>query len=132
MKKNTSNPEVTNLYPSKLISNPYDCPVTRTMTFIGGKWKPIILYCLTKQTMRYGKLRMFIPAISSKVLTQELKELEQLGLIERQEFKELPPRVEYSLSIMGESLKPVMKVLCDWGKTTGVKLEKKIIKSKAA
>lgn len=132
MKKNTGNPEVTNLYPSKLISNPYDCPVTRTMTFIGGKWKPIILYCLTKQTMRYGKLRMFIPAISSKVLTQELKELEQLGLIERQEFKELPPRVEYSLSIMGESLKPVMKVLCDWGKTTGVKLEKKIIKSKAA
>ena len=132
MKKNTSNPEVTNLYPSKLISNPYDCPVTRTMTFIGGKWKPIILYCLTKQTMRYGKLRMFIPAISSKVLTQELKELEQLGLIERQEFKELPPRVEYSLSRMGESLKPVMKVLCDWGKTTGVKLEKKIIKSKAA
>jgi DNA-binding HxlR family transcriptional regulator len=132
MKKNTGNPEVTNLYPSKLISNPYDCPVTRTMTFIGGKWKPIILYCLTKQTMRYGKLRMYIPAISSKVLTQELKELEQLGLIERHVFKELPPRVEYSLSIMGESLKPVMKVLCDWGKTTGVKLEKKIIKSKAA
>lgn len=132
MKKNTGNPEVTNLYPSKLISNPYDCPVTRTMTFIGGKWKPIILYCLTKQTMRYGKLRMYIPAISSKVLTQELKELEQLGLIERRVFKELPPRVEYSLSIMGESLKPIMKVLCDWGKTTGVKLEKQIIKSKAA
>lgn len=132
MKKNTGNQEVTNLYPSKLISNPYDCPVTRTMTFIGGKWKPIILYCLTKQTMRYGKLRMYIPAISSKVLTQELKELEQLGLIERREFKELPPRVEYSLSIMGESLKPVMKVLCDWGKTTGVKLEKQLIKSKAA
>jgi DNA-binding HxlR family transcriptional regulator len=123
MKKNTSNLEVTNLFNTKFISNPYDCPVTRTMSFIGGKWKPIILFCLTKHSMRYGKLRMYIPAISSKVLTQELKELEQLGLINRQEFKELPPRVEYTLSNIGESLKPVLKVLCDWGKTTGLTLE---------
>lgn len=123
MEKNTSNLEVTTLFTTKFISNPYDCPVTRTMSFIGGKWKPIILFCLTKQTMRYGKLRMYIPAISSKVLTQELKELEHLGLIDRQEFKELPPRVEYSLSKMGESLKPVLKVLCDWGKSTGLTIE---------
>ena len=112
MEKNTSNLEVTTLFTTKFISNPYDCPVTRTMSFIGGKWKPIILFCLTKQTMRYGKL-----------LTQELKELEHLGLIDRQEFKELPPRVEYSLSKMGESLKPVLKVLCDWGKSTGLTIE---------
>ena len=123
MKQNTGNQEVTNLLPSRYIQNPYDCPVTRTMSFIGGKWKPIILYCLSQQTMRYGKLRMYIPAISSKMLTQELKELEQLGLIERKEFKEIPPRVEYSLTKKGKSLKPVMKVLCDWGKTTGVELE---------
>ena len=103
MKQNTGNQEVTNLLPSRYIQNPYDCPVTRTMSFIGGKWKPIILYYLSQQTMRYGKLRMYIPAISSKMLTQELKELEQLGLIERKEFKEIPPRVEYSLTKKGKS-----------------------------
>jgi DNA-binding HxlR family transcriptional regulator len=123
MKQNTSNLEVTNKLPTRYIQNPYDCPVTRTMSFIGGKWKPIILYCLSQQTMRYGKLRMYIPAISSKMLTQELKELELLGLIERKEYKEIPPRVEYSLSKLGKSLKPVMKVLCDWGKTTAIELE---------
>lgn len=124
MDKNTSNLEVTNISFTKFISNPYDCPVTRTMSFIGGKWKPIILYCLSQQTMRYGKLRFYIPAISSKVLTQELKELEFLGLIDRKVFKELPPRVEYTLTKTGESLKPVLKVLCDWGKSTGIELEK--------
>ena len=60
----------------------------------------------------------------SKVLTQELKELEFLGLIDRKVFKELPPRVEYTLTKTGESLKPVLKVLCDWGKSRGIELEK--------
>lgn len=101
----------------RYIQNPYECPVTRTMSIIGGKWKPIILNCIGDKSLRFGKLNQLIPAISNKVLSNELKELEELGLITRQEFNELPPRVEYRLTKTGSSLIPLLHELANWGNT---------------
>lgn len=101
----------------RYIANPYQCPVTRTMSIIGGKWKPIILNCIGEKSLRFGKLNQLIPAISNKVLSNELKDLEELGLIERREYDELPPRVEYKLSRSGQSLMPLMHELANWGNT---------------
>ncbi len=102
---------------SKFIDNPLNCPVTRTISIIGGKWKPIILNCIGERTIRFGKLNQIIPSISNKVLSSELRELEQYGLIHRIEFTEMPPRVEYSLSNAGKSLLPLLHELANWGNT---------------
>ena len=110
---------------SKFIDNPLNCPVTRTISIIGGKWKPIILNCIGDRTIRFGKLNQIIPSISNKVLSGELKELEQYGLINRIKFTEMPPRVEYSLTNAGKSLLPLLHELANWGSTYTAK---KIIK----
>lgn len=110
---------------SKFIDNPLNCPVTRTISIIGGKWKPIILNCIGDRTIRFGKLNQIIPSISNKVLSGELRELEQYGLIQRIEFTEMPPRVEYSLTNAGKSLLPLLHELANWGSTYTAK---KIIK----
>jgi DNA-binding HxlR family transcriptional regulator len=99
----------------RFIDNPFQCPVTRTMSIIGGKWKPIVLNCLGDKTMRFGKLNQLMPAISNKVLSKELKDLENLGLIERIEFDEIPPRVEYKLTDSGLSLMPILSEVANWG-----------------
>ncbi|MDU0809243.1 winged helix-turn-helix transcriptional regulator [Aquirufa regiilacus] len=99
----------------RFIDNPFQCPVTRTMSIIGGKWKPIILNCIADKTIRFGKLNQLMPAISNKVLSKELKDLETLGLIERMEYDELPPRVEYKLTAAGLSLMPVLMEVANWG-----------------
>lgn len=101
----------------RYIENPYQCPVTRTMSIIGGKWKPIILNCIGDKTLRFGKLNQLIPAISNKVLSGELKELEELGLVKRRVFDDLPKRVEYSLTKSGQSLLPLLHELARWGDT---------------
>ena len=94
---------------------PTQCPVTATLELIGGKWKTIILYSLTNGTRRFGEIAVRIPDISRKVLTEQLKELEADGLINREEFKEIPPRVEYSLTELGRSLSSVFNALEIWG-----------------
>jgi len=91
------------------------CPVTATLELIGGKWKTIILYSLTAGTRRFGEIAVRIPDISRKVLTEQLKELEADGLILRVQYKEIPPRVEYSLTELGKSLTPVIRELELWG-----------------
>ncbi|HZK68050.1 MAG TPA: helix-turn-helix domain-containing protein [Paludibacter sp.] len=91
------------------------CPVTATLQLIGGKWKTIILYCLTPGTKRFGEIAVRIPDISRKVLTEQLKELEADGLILREQYKEIPPRVEYSLTDLGKSLSSVIRELEIWG-----------------
>ena len=105
---------------SKYIDNPFKCPVTRAMSIIGGKWKPIILFVIGEQSIRFGKIRQYIPAISNKMLTQELKELESFNLIERQEFKEAPPRVEYTLSQFGQTVLPLLNEIAIWGSSKPV------------
>ncbi|WP_373282963.1 winged helix-turn-helix transcriptional regulator [Aquaticitalea lipolytica] len=84
------------------------------MNIIGNKWKPIILYLLSNGSMRFGMLNALIPTISKKVLTNQLKELENDGLLLRQSFAEIPPRVEYSLTEKAVGLLPVLKLLSDW------------------
>lgn len=96
-------------------ANQTNCPVTATIELIGGKWKTIILYILSAGTKRFGEINVRIPGISRKVLTEQLKELENDGLIIREEFKEIPPRVEYSLTSLGHSLIPVFRALEIWG-----------------
>jgi DNA-binding HxlR family transcriptional regulator len=107
---------------SRFISNPLNCPVTRTMSIIGGKWKPIILNCIGDRTIRFGKLNQIIPSISNKVLASELKELEQYGLVHRIEFTEMPPRVEYTLTKSGKTLLPLLHELANWGNTHTAKM----------
>lgn len=109
---------------NRIFENPTDCPVVRTMSVIGGRWKPIILYCLMAGKARFGKLCFYIPTISRKILTEQLKELEASGLIKREEFKETPPRVEYSLTPLGETLIPVINLLCEWGKNEALEIGK--------
>ena len=89
------------------------CSVTRTMSVLGSKWKPIIIVALT-QRRRFGQLTLQMPLISRKVLTEQLKELEEDGLVRREAFAELPPRVEYSLTEHGLALLPILDQLCDW------------------
>lgn len=99
-----------------MIEKQYGCPVEFTLDKIGGKWKCVILWWLRRGTKRFGELMQLMPGISQKVLTTQLRELEADGLIVRQVFQETPPRVEYSLTAYGESLRPITELMCDWGK----------------
>ena len=100
----------------KIIENPNKCPITHAMNIIGGKWKPIIIYLLNDGSLRFGKLIMFMPSISRKVLTDQLREMEADGLISRKKFIEIPPRVEYTLSKSGKGLIPLLNGLAAWSK----------------
>ncbi len=91
-----------------------DCPVHRSMAILGSKWKPIVIYVLRKRKARFGQIHASIGSISKKVLTTTLKELEADGILTREEFKELPPRVEYSLTDKGLTLIPIIVQLAQW------------------
>lgn len=94
----------------------YNCNMELTMDIIGGKWKPIILYHIgNKENIRYGELRRLIPTISERVLSRELRELENNKLINRNTFEEKVLRVEYSLTKIGNEILPVLNSLTQWG-----------------
>ncbi|RYF19774.1 MAG: transcriptional regulator [Flavobacteriales bacterium] len=88
--------------------------MTRTMATIGTKWKPIIIYTIGRKPQRFGVIHAKMGIISRKILTEQLKELQEDGIIEREAFKELPPRVEYSLTEKGMELLPILNMLTDW------------------
>ena len=92
-----------------------DCPVETTLTLIGDKWKVLILRDLLPGTKRFGELRKSIGSVSQKVLTAQLRDMEESGLINRQVYAEVPPRVEYSLTELGQSLKPILDSMQNWG-----------------
>ncbi|GAA6623199.1 hypothetical protein NUACC26_090240 [Scytonema sp. NUACC26] len=94
----------------------YGCPVEVTVEAIGGKWKSTILWWLRQSAKRPGELMQLIPGITQKVLTKQLRELEANGLIHRQTYRETPPRVEYSLTSQGETLRSLVELMADWGK----------------
>lgn len=91
------------------------CPVTAALGVIGGKWKMLIVYMIINDINRFGKLSMMLKDISKQMLTTQLRELEQDGLIERVIYPEIPPRVEYFLTPKGKALIPIMNALKDWG-----------------
>jgi DNA-binding HxlR family transcriptional regulator len=93
------------------------CAVERTLNLIDGKWKIVILYKLLQGTMRFSELRRLIPGVTQRMLTHQLRELESDGLIVRTVYAQVPPRVEYSLSVRGQSLEPVLMALKHWGDT---------------
>lgn len=94
----------------------HQCPVTTALSVIGGKWKVIILWHLKEGGVkRFGELQRLVRGISQKMLTQELRDLEESGLVARKVYPVVPPKVEYSLTETGWSLKPVLEMLCDWG-----------------
>lgn len=96
-------------------SKEYSCPVELTLDMIGGKWKALILWQLKDTTLRFSALKRLIPGITQKMLTQQLRELEENGLVSRKIYAEVPPRVEYSLTSYGKSLEPLLLLMCRWG-----------------
>ncbi len=91
------------------------CPVKLTADIIGGKWKPMILFYLEGGTRRFGELRKLIPGMTKKMLTQHLRELERDGIVHREVYAVVPPKVEYSLTKHGATLKPILKLMSAWG-----------------
>lgn len=92
-----------------------NCPVVVTLNMIGGKYKALILWHLLDATLRFGELRRRIPQATPKMLTQQLRELEQDGLLIRTVYPIVPPKVEYRLSALGKSLQPILLAIYDWG-----------------
>ena len=91
------------------------CPVSATLKIIGGKWKPLILYFISVDVNRFGQLQRMIPDCSKRMMTTQLRELESDGLINRKVFAEVPPKVIYSLTEKGESLRAIFRELSKWG-----------------
>jgi DNA-binding HxlR family transcriptional regulator len=91
------------------------CPAEVTLSVIGGRWKVVLLYHLFQGTKRFSQLQRAIPGITQKMLTQQLREMERDGLVHREIYPSVPPKVEYSLTDLGMSLRPVINAMCDWG-----------------
>jgi DNA-binding HxlR family transcriptional regulator len=95
----------------------FHCPIEATLSVLGGKWTPLVLWELRDETLRFGELQRRIPGITKKMLSQRLQELEDDGVVHREAYAEVPPRVEYSLTEFGQTLRPVLDAMCEWGTT---------------
>ena len=93
----------------------YGCGLEAALAVVGGKWKPIVLWHLTPGPRRFGELRRLVAGISEKMLIQQLREMQRDGIVAREDFREIPPHVEYSLTAFGVSLKEALRPLCEWG-----------------
>jgi len=91
------------------------CPMEATLDVIGGRWKGVILYHLLAGPKRFGELGRLLPGVTQRMLTLQLRELEEDEVIHREIFKQIPPKVEYSLSEFGRSLEPTIALMCGWG-----------------
>jgi DNA-binding HxlR family transcriptional regulator len=101
---------------AKLTGNFPGCPVESTLSFLDGKWKGVILHhLLIEGTLRFNELRRRIPSVTQRMLTKQLRELEDAGLVTRMIFPVVPPRVDYALTPLGQSLEPVVTALRVWG-----------------
>ena len=96
-----------------------ECPIIYTLAVVGGKWRWLIIYKLSENgILRYGELKKALPPITHKMLSQELKELEAQKLIHREEYHQIPPKVEYSLTEKGQTLLPILDLMSKWGDET--------------
>ncbi|MBN2695597.1 helix-turn-helix transcriptional regulator [bacterium] len=93
-----------------------ECGVKKTLSVIGGKWKPVILWILKHGTFRFSEIQRTLPEITQKMLTQQLRELEEEGIINRVVYAVVPPKVEYSLTDYGKTLLPILIAMESWGK----------------
>lgn len=93
----------------------YQCAMELTLDLIGGKWKSLILWHIAENTVRFNALRRGLHGVTQKMLTQQLRELEADGLVNRKVYAQVPPKVEYTLTQSALGLLPVLKQLCDWG-----------------
>jgi DNA-binding HxlR family transcriptional regulator len=93
----------------------FTCGLDAALFVLGGKWKPLILFHLAHGTRRYGELRRAVGTVSDKVLIQQLKELQADGIVNRFDYGEIPPKVEYSLTVFGRTLAKALAPLCEWG-----------------
>ncbi|MEK1897028.1 MAG: helix-turn-helix domain-containing protein [Rhizobium sp.] len=100
---------------AKLTRNFPGCPVEATLNFLDGKWKGVILFHLMGGTLRFNELRRKLPSVTQRMLTKQLRELEESGLVSRTVFPVVPPRVDYALTPLGITLKPVINALAAWG-----------------
>lgn len=98
-------------------------PVERALKVIAGRWKAVILYQLFDGPKRLSQLKGLVPRVSQKVLIQQLREMEEHGLVHREIFRQVPPRVDYSATALGLSLEPVIRSLCDWGRRHAADLD---------
>ena len=94
----------------------HNCPVETTLSIIGGKWKCLIIHHLIDDTRRFNQLRRLIPAITQRMLTSQLRELEADHVVNRKVYAQVPPKTEYSLTELGKTLEPVLWAMHDWGK----------------
>ncbi|ROT26253.1 helix-turn-helix domain-containing protein [Micromonospora sp. HM5-17] len=102
--------------PSSARRGPYICGIDAAMDVVSGKWKSLILWELdTHGTRRFGELKRGLPGVSEKMLIQHLREMEEDGLVHREVYREVPPRVEYSLTVHGRSLNEALRPLGEWG-----------------
>jgi len=91
------------------------CPVERSLEVIGGKWKIVIIFHLSTGKKRFNELRRLMPSVTQRMLTRQLRELEEHGIVVRKVYAEIPPKVEYYLTELGDSLNPILDVLHEWG-----------------
>lgn len=95
----------------------FGCPVEATLAVVGGRWKGVILFHLLDGTKRFNELRRLLPAVTQRVLTLQLRELEADGVLDRKVYPEVPPRVEYTLTALGQTLGPLLRDMRAWGLT---------------
>jgi DNA-binding HxlR family transcriptional regulator len=103
-------------YEVRMNGRAYTCAMDLTMSYIGGKWKTVVLWYLRNAPKRFGELRRLVPGISEKMLSLQLRELESDGIVTRTVFPEVPPRVEYELTAEGRSLIPALDAIAAWGR----------------
>jgi DNA-binding HxlR family transcriptional regulator len=94
----------------------YNTPVELTLEVIGGKWKSVLIYHLLQGPLRFSELKRLVPDITEKMLTQQLRDLERVGVLTRTIFPEVPPRVVYRATAHGQTLQPVLEAMCAWGR----------------
>ena len=99
----------------KFRNEEYQCSMELTLALIGGKWKSLIIWHLEEKTLRFSELRRALPQVTQKMLTQQLRELENDGIVHRLIYRQVPPKVEYSLTDTGKTLLPILTTLCQWG-----------------
>jgi DNA-binding HxlR family transcriptional regulator len=102
---------------------PFTCGLEAALVVVGGKWKPLILFHLGPGKRRFGELRRLVSGVSEKMLIQQLRELQADGIIERVDFKEIPPKVEYALTPLGKTLTQALLPLCEWGTAHSAAIE---------